>query len=225
MGKAIGDIIPLAIGVALSPVPIIAIVLMLGTPKATVNGIAFTVGWVAGLTIVGAIMLAVAQGTAAKDSGAQSTWASVLQLALGLLFLLLAVRQWHGRPPPGEEAPTPKWMQTIDTFSAGRALGFGLAMSGVNPKNLALTVGAATAIGASGVAGGQAVGALAVFIFVGSLTILAPLAIYFVLGERARTILGGLKAWMAEHNPAIMTVLLTVLGGKLIGDAITGFSS
>jgi len=40
MGQAIGDILPLAIGVALSPVPIIAIVLMLGTPRARANGTA-----------------------------------------------------------------------------------------------------------------------------------------------------------------------------------------
>ena len=32
MGQAIGDVLPLAIGVAISPVPIIAIILMLGTP-------------------------------------------------------------------------------------------------------------------------------------------------------------------------------------------------
>jgi hypothetical protein len=30
---------------------------------------------------------------------------------------------------------------------------------------------------------------------------------------------------MAEHNAAIMTVLLLVLGAKLIGDAISGLSS
>jgi hypothetical protein len=33
------------------------------------------------------------------------------------------------------------------------------------------------------------------------------------------------KGSMAAHNAAIMTVLLLVLGVKLIGDAIAGFSS
>ena len=40
----------------------------------------------------------------------------------------------------------PKWMQAVDTFSAGKALGLGAILSGLNPKNLALTVAAATAI-------------------------------------------------------------------------------
>ncbi len=47
MGQAIGDLLPAAIGVAISPVPIIAIILMLGTPKARSNGPAFAAGWVA----------------------------------------------------------------------------------------------------------------------------------------------------------------------------------
>ena len=54
MGQAIGDILPLALAVAISPIPIIAIVLTLGTPRARSNGAAFTIGWLAGLTIAGA---------------------------------------------------------------------------------------------------------------------------------------------------------------------------
>ena len=50
MGQAIGDLLPAAIGVAISPVPIIAIILMLGTPKARSNGPAFAAGWVIGLS-------------------------------------------------------------------------------------------------------------------------------------------------------------------------------
>jgi hypothetical protein len=225
MGKAIGDILPMAIGVAISPVPIIAIVLMLGTPRARANGTAFAVGWLAGLTAAGAIMLAIASGNAATSSGGPATWASVLKLILGVLFLLLAAKQWRGRPTAGEEAAMPKWMQTIDQFTTGRSLGFGAVLSGANPKNLALTIAAATAIAQTDISSAQEAGALAVFIVIGSLTILAPLGIYLAMGAKAKEILDGLKTWMAAHNAAIMTVLLLVLGGKLIGDAIGGLSS
>ena len=69
MGEAIGDTLPLAIGVALSPVPIIAIVLMLGTPRARSNGPAFALGWIAGLTVVGGVVLALASDNAQADDG------------------------------------------------------------------------------------------------------------------------------------------------------------
>src|SRR5215203_2825925 len=111
MGPAIGEILPLAIGVAISPVPIIAIVLMLGTPRARSNGLAFVVGWVAGLTIVGGALLALASGNSQADDGGPETWVSIVKLVLGLLFMLLAVRTWRGRPSAGQKAAMPKWMQ------------------------------------------------------------------------------------------------------------------
>ena len=225
MGEAIGSVLPLAIGVAISPVPIIAIVLMLGTPRARTNGPAFAVGWLAGLTIVGTIVLVLANGNATSDTGGPATWASVLKLVFGVLFLLLAVHSWRGRPKPGEEAQVPKWMQAIDGFTGGKSLGVGALLSGLNPKNLALTAAAATVIAQTEISGGQETVALAVFIILGSLTILAPVAIYFLMGAKAKQILDGLKDFMGEHNAAIMTVLLLVLGAKLIGDAITGLNT
>jgi threonine/homoserine/homoserine lactone efflux protein len=225
VGAAIGDILPLAVGVAISPVPVIAIVLMLGTPRARSNGLAFALGWIAGLTIAGGVLLALANGNSQADDGSPETWVSVVKLALGALFLLMAARVWRTRPREGQEAAMPKWMQTIDTFTSGKSLGFGALLSGVNPKNLALTIAAATAIAQTGSSAGEAVVALAVFILVGSLSILAPVGIYFAMGVKGAVILEEIKQWMAAHNAAIMTVLLLVLGTKVIGDAIGGLSS
>jgi threonine/homoserine/homoserine lactone efflux protein len=225
MGEAIGNTLPMAIGVAISPIPIIAIVLMLGTPRARSTGPAFAVGWLVGLTVVGAIVLLLASGNAADDDGSAATWTSVLKLVFGVLFLLIAARTWRTRPAPGQEAAMPRWMQAIDTFTAGKALGAGVLLSGINPKNLALTLAAATAIAQTEIPGGEQAIALAVFVLLGSLTILAPVAIYMAMGARATEILDGLKNWMAAHNAAIMTVVLVVLGAKLIGDAISGMST
>lgn len=103
---------------------------MLGTPRACENGPAFAVGWLAGLTIVGTIMLVIASGNSTESSGEPATWTSVLKLVFGVLFLLLAVHSWRGRPSGGQEGQMPKWMQTVDTFSAGKALGLGAILSG-----------------------------------------------------------------------------------------------
>jgi hypothetical protein len=44
------------------------------------------------------------------------------------------------------------------------------------------------------------------------------------MGDRSRGLLDGLKDWMARNNTVIMVVILTVIGAKLIGDAISGLS-
>jgi hypothetical protein len=220
MGQAIGEILPLAIGVALSPIPIIAVVLMLVTERARTNGPAFIAGWLAGLAIVGAIVLGVAGGRGTSDGGEPARWASVLELVLGVFLVLAASRQWRGRPTGGAEAETPKWMAAIDGFSPVKALGMGALLSGLNPKNLMLAVAASAAIAQTGIVGGQQAVAYAVFVVLATLGVGIPVVLYFVLGERSRDLLDRLKHWMTVHNAAIMTVLLLVIGVKLIGSAI-----
>ena len=52
---AFGDSLISAVAVAFSPFPIVAVVLVLGTPRARLSGLAFAVGWVVGLTAVSVI--------------------------------------------------------------------------------------------------------------------------------------------------------------------------
>ena len=222
MAEAIGQILTLGVGVALSPIPIIAVVLMLSTPRGRANGPAFVLGWVIGLAVVGAIVLAVAGGAGANEDAEPATWVDVVTLAVGVLLVLVAVRQWRGRPRRDAEAELPGWMRTIDTFTPTRSLAIAAGLSGVNPKNLLLTVGAATAIAQTDISTGEQAIALAVFILVGTLGPGIPVAIYFVLGDRARRLLDDLKTRMAANNAAIMAVLCLVIGVKLIGDGISG---
>jgi threonine/homoserine/homoserine lactone efflux protein len=224
VGEAIGQVLSFGVGVALSPIPIIGVVLMLGTPRARSNGLAFIGGWIVGLALAGTIVLLVSSSASASDKSQPAEWVNVLKLVLGILLLLVAVKQWLGRPHGNEEAEMPKWMRAIDSFRPTKALGFGILLSAVNPKNLLLVVGAAAAIAQTGASTGKQAVALAVFVLIGTLGTGTPVALYFVMGERSKRLLDGLKGWMAQNNTAIMSVICLLIGAKLIGDAISGFS-
>jgi threonine/homoserine/homoserine lactone efflux protein len=99
--------------------------------------------------------LLVAGPADANDDGEPATWVDVLTLVLGLLLVLVAAQQWRGRPHEGEEAPAPKWMGAIDSFTPPKALGAGAILAGANPKNLLLAVAAAAAIAQTGIDGGE----------------------------------------------------------------------
>jgi threonine/homoserine/homoserine lactone efflux protein len=195
---------------------------MLATPRGRVNGPAFVAGWILGLAIVGTVVLVAAQGAGATEDDEPATWVSVLKLVLGVLLLLVAARQWRGRPRAGEEAALPKWMATVDRFTPGRAFAIAGALAGVNPKNLLLTVGAAAAIAQTGAATGEQAIALAVFVVIATLGPGLPVAIYFAMGDRATRMLDELKQWMGAHNTAIMAAMCLVIGAKLLGDGISG---
>ncbi len=223
MGQALGNVLPLAIAVAIFPVPIIAVVLVLASERGPTKGSAFVLAWAAGLAAVAVIVLVVAGVADASEDGEPATWVNVLLLGLGLILLALAVKQWLSRPSDGEEAPTPGWMRTVDEFTVAKAGAAGFALSALNPKNVLLTVAAATVIAEVGLPVGQQAAVLTAFVVLASLGVLTPLVLALALGDRSRGLLDGLRSWMARHTAAIMAVLFLLIGAKLIADAVSGF--
>ncbi|MER6370387.1 GAP family protein [Streptomyces mirabilis] len=225
MGKVVGDVLGLAAGVAISPLPIIAIILILATPRGRLNGPLFTIGWILGLSALGAVMLAIASPAGASAHNQPATWVGALKLALGLLLVLFSARQWHRRPKDPSQAQLPKWMGAIDRLTPVKVFGLGLALAALNAKNAPLTIAAAASIGSAGLPVGQQIASLAIFVLIATLGLLAPLGIFLLGGERARTTLGSWKDWAAQHNVAVMAVLFFVIGLKLLGDGISILTS
>ncbi len=214
--------LPLAIAAAISPFPIIGVVLMLVTPRARLNGSLFVVGWLVGLGVVGAIGLTVASAAGASSNDAPSDGANTVQIVLGALLLVFAVRQWRKRPKPGEDPPMPKWMNALDDIPARRAATLGFVLSAVNPKNLLLTLAAATTIAATGLPGADQVVAYLVYVVIATIGVGAPVVMVWTMGERARPFLDDLKTWLAHNNHAIMAVIFAVIGAKVLGQGIAG---
>ena len=217
MTIGIAEVLPFAIGVAISPVPIIAVILMLFSSRARVNGPIFLLGWAVALVVVSGVAFLAGGAASASTTTDAVSWSQVL---FGALFVLLAVRTWRKRAPNGEQPEQPKWMAGIDSFSPVKALSLALLLAGVNPKNLLLAAGAGGAVAGLGLSTTDAVVSLAVFVVVASLTIAVPVVYYLVGGEAARTTLDSVKEWLALHNDAVMTVLFLVLGVNLISKGI-----
>jgi threonine/homoserine/homoserine lactone efflux protein len=223
VAAVIGDLLPLAVGVAISPVPIIAVILMLLSRNATATSTGFLLGWVAGVVVVTVVVLLLVGAAGNTSGGKPSTLSSVLKLIFGVLLLLLAVRQWRGRPGEGESGTMPKWMGAIESFTFGRALGLGFLLAGINPKNLLLCLGAGTTIGAAHLSGGQDAVAVVVFTLLASSTVAIPVLGFLVARDRMAGPLDRLRGWLTQNNAAVMAVLLLVLGVALIGKGIAGF--
>ncbi|HEY5186085.1 MAG TPA: GAP family protein [Actinomycetes bacterium] len=220
MGQGISAVLVFAVAVAISPVPIIAVILMLFSRRARVNGPMFLAGWVVALATVSGVSYVLAlQGDASTSSTTSDTiaWGKIV---FGVLFLLLAVRNWRSRPVPGSEPEMPKWMAGIDSLSPVKALGLGLLLAGVNPKNLMLSLAAGSSLALLGLPTGEAVWSLLVFVVVASLTIGVPVLYYLVGGENAKARLDELKDWLAVHNDAVMAVLFLVFGFDLIAQGL-----
>ena len=224
MGPAIGEILPSAVGVAISPVPIIAVILMLFGPKARSTGPAFAIGWVLALVAVGVVVLTVADTSNVSSEQGPSDAVFAIKLLVGLLLLVLAVRQWRGRPKEGEEPELPGWMSAINGFTPVRAFGLAALLAVVNPKNLGLTLAAGSTIAQAGLADSEPWIVLLVFVALASVTVVLPVVYYLAGGDSAKRTLDSLKSWLTGNNATVMSVLFLVLGINLVGDGLGGLT-
>jgi cytochrome c biogenesis protein CcdA len=209
----------------LSPVPIVAVVVLLASSRARSLGPVFVLGWLLGLVVVGAIVLVVVGPSGAGSSGQRTRWVSWVLIVLGLLLLVEAVRRLRGRTRKREEVSLPAWIGAIDRLKPAAALGGGVVLGGVRPKSFLLVVGGAAAIAQTGIAGGQQAIAYAIFAVVATIGVAAPVVVYFAMGTRSGELLGRLKGWMRRNNAVILAVVLVVIGVTLIGDGIGGLAS
>jgi threonine/homoserine/homoserine lactone efflux protein len=172
VGQVIGDLLPLAVGVAISPISIIAAILML-LSKRRRPASGFLLGWIVGIVAVTIIVLILVGQANNTASGTPST-VSVIKIVLGALLVLMAARQWQKRPKERESAAMPKWMGAIDSFTFVEACGLGVLLSAVNPKNLIMCVAAGTTIGAAHLSRAQDIIAVVAFTGIAAGTVVIP---------------------------------------------------
>ncbi|MFD5462012.1 GAP family protein [Kitasatospora sp. NPDC127059] len=222
MGEAIGPMLASAVAVGLSPLPLIAVLLILASPRGRANGSAFAAGWVLGLAAV--VALVVAAGRALSPDGGRPTWSSWLKLALGIALLVLAAQQWRNRPRPGHVTAPPTWLLGIDRLTPTRSAALAAALVWSRPTTLIPAVGGAASIAAAPSGAGARAGAAALLVLIGSLGTLVPLTVQFRGADRSVHALGEWRAWMAAHHAAIMTAVPIVLGADYLGSAVSGLS-
>lgn len=222
MTSVIGAILPLAIGIAISPIPIIAAILMLLSPKAKGTSVGFMLGWVLGIA-VSVTVFTLLSAVLPSEDGSGSPIHGTIQILLGAVLVLLGLRRWRSRPHPGEETPLPKWMSAIDAMTAGRALGLGFVLAAVNPKNLLLGASAGVTIGSSDLDTGSIAIVIVVFTLLAAASVTIPVIAYLLASERMAGPLETLRTWLVHNNAAIMAVLLLVIGFVVIGKGIANF--
>ncbi|HKN42879.1 MAG TPA: GAP family protein, partial [Propionibacteriaceae bacterium] len=83
MGSVIGEILPLAVGIAISPIPIIAVILMLLSPRAKGTSVGFMIGWLAGI-VVAIVVFTLLSSVIPQDSDGGSSAGGVIKIIFGV---------------------------------------------------------------------------------------------------------------------------------------------
>jgi Sap, sulfolipid-1-addressing protein len=220
MGTAIGALLPLAVAIAISVTTIITTVLMLLSPEAKSRTVGLLLGCVVGVAGAVALFTLLVDLLPTQDSGGPSLAASLIKMVVGVLLVILALRQWRGRPAGGDQTELPKWMAGVDSMRPQTALVLGLLLSAVVPKNLLLALSAGLIVGEAGFSGGQAAVVIVLFTAIATSTVAVPVVAHLVASARMRGPFERLREWLVQNNVTIMVVVLLVIGVVMIGNSI-----
>lgn len=219
MGDALASSVTYAVGIAASPIPVVAVIVLLLSPRPRVNSILFTVTWVAGISAI-VVVTSIVPGLS-SDPDSRGAARSIFRIAVGIVFVGLAVRNWRRRPAPGEEPSTPAWLRVDAGLGTRGAVGLGLVLSFLNPKDLALAAAGGAAIGAEGLSAGRSGVAIAAFTAVAVSTVVVPVAIYVAVGARSADTFDRVKNWLLLRNAVVLAVIWLVLGVAFVLEGAT----
>lgn len=225
MGRAIGDLIPYAIGLATSPIAVIAVILMVLSKRGRANATSFVTGYIVGVAGASAVFLAFARLLHHGPSTGSSTSSSIVDLVIGVFLLVLAVRNFRKRPRHGERAVLPKWLAVIDSLKPGKSAVLGTFSplgGGLNPTNIILIAGAMVELSQAHFSPGADAVAILAFTLIGVSTITIPVIVDWAAGAKAPPLLNKAKAWLTQNNAMVTGALLLVIGIVLITQGARG---
>lgn len=221
MNGLFADILPHAVAVALSPMPIAALVLLLLSNRAKTNSVIFSIGWITGLIVnVGLFAFLVSQP--AQSTSDKYTIRTILDVALGLFLLWFAFKEWRSRPKKGEEPKMPKWMSAIEKLSPPKAFAIALLLVTINAKNTVLDISTGVEIGQRTTSLTEAITSILVYTAIASATIVLPTLAFLFLGTKINGKLNDLKIWLINNNATILFILFLYIGIDLLAKALIG---
>jgi hypothetical protein len=217
-----GQVLLSALGVSISPVPVAATLVILLAHRAA-SGVAFLVGWITGIALVLAVAATLGRLVGTGGASGVSVW-SVLALTIGVIAFALAIREGR-RHRRGTGRSPAAWVAGVAALSPARALGVGVLLVAANPKNLALLVPAGIVLARARLPAGMEILLGALFVLVAGSSVLVPVVVRQVIGDRADPVLVAIRGFLARHETRIAVLVLVVVGTVLVTYGVRGLAA
>ena len=201
--------------ITLEPIPLTAFILVLASKGGVRKGAGFVFGWLTSLAIVVAVTLLATDNKPPQPSTAPSLASLAVKLAIGVVLVVIAVRQRRKMGMPKKPKKPPKWQTGVDNMSPWYAMGLAPL---TQPWGL-IAAGVAVITGAK-VSSWESALALFLFCVLASSSILAMEIYAGFRPEPAQKFLAGLRAWIDGHTDQVIIIVSLVLGFWLIGTSI-----
>jgi hypothetical protein len=203
----------LGLGVAMSPVPVVGVLVILLGRRARLGGLAVAGAWVLGSLVAIGIAIAFAGTITPPRQGYDLPFEGMMAALLGAGMVLLAWLARRGRLRSENPHATPDWANAVDMLSPTGGALVAFTNATTSPKNLALAIVAGSAIQeAMTLTGGLPLAEVLVYVGAASLTVVVPVVVYFAYGKRAETTLADWRRFVSARAAAILEISMLGLG-------------
>ncbi|GAA0440049.1 GAP family protein [Leifsonia naganoensis] len=214
----LADLLTIGVGVTISPLAIVAVIIMATSGKGRSNGTAFVLGCYLFTVVFVAALVVIGRASRTEDpKSGPHLIVDILEIVLGAALLVLAVLQWRKR----NSVDVPKWMQGLDRLTIAKAFILGILISGpLSPKDIPLLISAGGRISQSPIPPGQIAAVILIFAAIAVTAVSVPWLISVVSPTKVELRLSGTRQWLITNHAVIMVILFLLLGVKLIGAGI-----
>jgi hypothetical protein len=216
--EAIGHILPIALAVAVSSVPIMATLFILLSPNRSRAALPFLIGWVVGLFIVITVCALAAQLVPSPRFGRRpDTVVGVLEIVVGLALVGVGIYTLRRARHSAEAARTQSTSKR--TIGPWQALGLGLILN-LRPKALLLAIAGGLTIRGDAGSTAEAVFVIVVYTVIGSSTVVVPIVGTLVNPTKMEPRLTSAREWLIRNGDVLTGFILIMIGVVVLGMGI-----
>ena len=221
MWQALGGLLPIAVAVALSSVPITMTILILLSPNRNRAAIPFLVGWVIGVAAVIVLSTLFASTLPPQPRRGPDPMIVVLWMGIGAALILLGVINLRRRSQSESESTGLQgWLFRVDSF--GVLVSFSVAvLLNLRPKGLLLGMAAGLALHATSVNLDEALVLIVIYTLIATSTVVVPIVASLVAPRRVEPKLLAARNWMNHNGRLLTSLIMFMIGVVILGYGLT----
>jgi Sap, sulfolipid-1-addressing protein len=219
MLSALGQLLPIAIAVAVSSFPIMVTILILLSPRRNRVAIPFLIGWVVGMAGVVIVAAYGANALPIRPLRAEQKSIGIAEIVVGVALLLIALLAWR-RAAPGPEEGQSRWFATVERMGPVAAVGVAIVLN-LRPKGLLLGVAAGLAIAGARMTDTDRVIAFCIYLAVACSTVMVPIILTLVAPTQMQPRLISARDWLQRNGGYVTAVVLLVVGLVILASGLT----
>jgi Sap, sulfolipid-1-addressing protein len=221
MWQALGHLLPIAVAVAFSSVPITAMILILLSPTRNRSAVPFLIGWVVGIAAVIFLSALGAQALPEPSRREPDKIAASFEMLIGVALIAVSIFSRRRASAP-DTAGLPRWLQAVGSFGAVPSSAVALGLN-FRPKGLLLGVAAGLALHSASLPPAEAGVVIVVYTAISASTVVVPIVATLLAPKRVEPKLIVARDWLSKNGGLVAAVMLFTIGVVILGDGISRF--